>query len=57
MEKDNFKVTITLGDVARAVGDLVGGVIRHLPESGYPSDRPRGASELLDAHLYEEIGE
>lgn len=55
MEKDNFNIKITFGDIARAVGDLAMGVIRHLPESGYPSER--GASAMLDRHLYDEVSE
>lgn len=40
MEKSPFpEIKITLGDIARAVGDVVMGVVRHLPESGYPSSR------------------
>lgn len=38
-----------------AAGGFLAGVLRHLPEVGYPSDRPHGAAELLDAHLHGEI--
>lgn len=36
-------------------GEFIAGLVRHLPEAGYPSDRPHGAAELLDAELYDEI--
>lgn len=36
-----------------AAGDFLTGMLRHLPEVGYPSDHVRGAAELLDAHLYD----
>lgn len=42
MEKDNNPfdvVKITVGDVARAVGDIAMGLLRHLPEAGYHSSR------------------
>lgn len=38
MERNPFEVNISIGDIARAVGDLVMSVVRHAPETGYPSD-------------------
>lgn len=32
-----------------AIGKFVGGLLKHLPDSGYPSER--GAAAMLDAHL------
>lgn len=36
---EELKIRVTLGDVARAAGDLVMSAVRHLPETGYPSSR------------------
>lgn len=54
MEKEPFDVKITLGDIARAVGDLVVDVVRHLPESGYPSNHLQNESAKRTAPLYEQ---
>lgn len=33
------------------VGNAIASLVRHLPESGYPSER--GAAAMLDRHLYD----
>lgn len=44
------------GRPLEALGRFVTGLVRHLPENGYPSShKPSGASELLDASLYDQV--
>lgn len=51
MERNPFEVNITIGDIARAVGDLVLDVVRHLPETGYPSSHLQNESAGRTAPL------
>lgn len=52
MERSIFpEIKITPLDVAKAVGDIVLSAVRHLPETGYPSER--GAAAMLDRSLYD----
>lgn len=36
---EELEIKVSVSDIARAAGDLVLGLVRHLPEQGYPSDR------------------